>query len=1263
MTQQYDYESLGPDRFQQLCQAVLVKCHPNVQCFPVGMPDGGRDAVSPTSDTSDAIIFQVKFRKPTPNKLTTADDICSWMEGHLSGELSKIESLINRGAKSYIVMTNAQSSSHLDGGTRDRMQNWLNENIAIPSQIWWRDDIDRRLDGETDIKRTYGILRDVAGLAEMLGVIPPASEEHDALKIARSDRRVSALRKYLRHQYERDHVIKFKQAELKPELLDVFVDVPAVQQSLQDKYGFPSSAISINVALDLDGEEESGTFDRWKGLLTGKARSLFAESRGTFGTPAATYLLRDSPDGVSSKYVLEGAPGQGKSTLSQYICQVHRARLLGLDDEISRFPPTHRSSPLRLPFHVDLRDLSTWLRREDPFNVANDGAPENWSNSVEAFLAAQVCHESGGMNFSVADLDSVTSATPVLLVLDGLDEVPDLADRKNVVNAVNDTVTRMTYSCPSMITVVTSRPSGFARTPGFSKKDYTHLVMTDLPLPLVLEYTDGWLRSRDIPHKEAHDIRRVLGEKLGHPHIVDLARNPMQLAILLWLVNRKGLSLPDKRTALYGAYMETFLDREAEKSEIVRDERDLILELHGYIAWHLHCQAELGKSRGSIAESKLKALLKKYLANEDYQTDLVDQLFTGMTQRVMVLTSRVQHTFEFEVQPLREYFAARYLYSTARPSPPGAERSGTRSDRFEALLRNPYWWNVTRFYAGFSDKGELANLVDLLEDLYTDGDFSLVSYPRQVTLTLLRDQVFSQRPRSAYRALDLVTSDSSLMLLYANQAGDSDRLAFGEGYGGYDLATKMEQRVEKGIAVGFLDIPACSVLAANRSSFDNCSWWFDKWSNASTPARKDLWFAASSWLGTLASATSEQLAALSVSSTPAIGFWQKLLDSRFSYTPQLGSPAHASMVSAIRSGGLMVNYPYYTFPLSAFEMTAAVISREFFGNAYRRHGVGATPMYAEAIRRSMTDSDNGFLTGILASFLEFVLAGGADKDLKLWESTHSAISEALGGACRYSQLFALQAGNVRSGNVSRSVGGDLLDTSLSLVMRFRYARQRRYDTSWWKEQVDSISSVEDAWNLIAALLAWGPRVVLTESARKLDAWVRHFTYEDLLTLANARFYLAVMRQNSSGEKAGPEIIRGVSHQMQFLASLDCAPHVATARLDAAMRKSKDHSFKALYAQHKLRYVMAVGYDDIDEESVKLKSIQRALQYVASQGHVPYYRRRKFSGQTARRMLDHANQLPALSVSQAEQMVMAEISRKATPLATVAKRDHWFDLPD
>ena len=67
----------------------------------------------------------------------------------------------------------------------------------------------------------------------------------------------------------------------------------------------------------------------------------------------------------------------------------------------------------------------------------------------------------------------------------------------------------------------------------------------------------------------------------------------MQLAILLSLIHRRGISLPDKRTALYDTYVEIFFDRESEKATVVKENRDLLIRIHRYLAWILQAGAEV----------------------------------------------------------------------------------------------------------------------------------------------------------------------------------------------------------------------------------------------------------------------------------------------------------------------------------------------------------------------------------------------------------------------------------------------------------------------------------------------------------------------------------------------------------------------------------------------------------------------------------------------------------------------------------------------
>lgn len=140
----YLYEGLSPERFQQLCQSLLVAIFPNVQCLPVGQPDGGRDAFLAVhfhhSAERDLYIFQVKFSR-TPDR--REEDLIEQVCRH---EGPKVAELIKKGAKAYYLLTNIKGTAHPDSGSIDKVNNALTPCLGIPSYCWWRDDLDRRID-------------------------------------------------------------------------------------------------------------------------------------------------------------------------------------------------------------------------------------------------------------------------------------------------------------------------------------------------------------------------------------------------------------------------------------------------------------------------------------------------------------------------------------------------------------------------------------------------------------------------------------------------------------------------------------------------------------------------------------------------------------------------------------------------------------------------------------------------------------------------------------------------------------------------------------------------------------------------------------------------------------------------------------------------------------------------------------------------------------------------------------------------------------
>ena len=445
--------------------------------------------------------------------------------------------------------------------------------------------------------------------------------------------------------------------------------------------------------------------------------------------------------------------------MTQFICQANRLRLLK-KPELDELSNNHRQTPVRVPFRVDLRDFSAWLSGKHPYAKPgeNPGIAKG-RRSLESFLAMQVSWYSGGLNTTQDALRRFFSESHCLIVLDGFDEVAEIDSRNRVVAEVREAYERLEPVAHSLQIIVTSRPAAFATSPGFPEDEWFHLELKDLRRRDIFSYTTKWMHAQNLMPDECSSMSKTLKSKLKQPHLRDLSRNPMQLAILLQLIHIRGASLPDKRTTLYEKYIELFFNREAEKSEIVLEHRDLLILIHGYVAWTLQIQAEGGHSSGSITEADFRQLIKHYLEMEGYESALADILLAGIVERLVVLVSRVQGTYEFEVQPLREYFTARYLYETARYSPVGQERKGTKMDRFEAISKSLYWTNVTRFYCGFYDKGELSSLVDGILHLSEHEHYSLINRPSKLAMMLLSDWVFSQSPRTVKRLMAYLTEE------------------------------------------------------------------------------------------------------------------------------------------------------------------------------------------------------------------------------------------------------------------------------------------------------------------------------------------------------------------------------------------------------------------------------------------------------------------------------------------------------------------------
>ena len=208
----YPYESLSPEKFQLFCQALLAKDYPDIQCFPVAQPDGGRDATQMNflySGTKEFVMYQVKFaRQPLAIK-----DSHQWFKDIIAEEAPKVKKQILTGAKSYVLMTNVPGTAHPEAGSIDIVNDLLTKVLGIPCICWWRNDLSRRLDSSWDLKWVYPELMTGPDLIRL--VIEGNLSES-------KERRASAIRAFITHQFGIEQEVKFKQVDLQNRLLDLF---------------------------------------------------------------------------------------------------------------------------------------------------------------------------------------------------------------------------------------------------------------------------------------------------------------------------------------------------------------------------------------------------------------------------------------------------------------------------------------------------------------------------------------------------------------------------------------------------------------------------------------------------------------------------------------------------------------------------------------------------------------------------------------------------------------------------------------------------------------------------------------------------------------------------------------------------------------------------------------------------------------------------------------------------------------------------------
>lgn len=786
----YLYERLGDKRFQQLCGALVLDRLADVSVFPVGEKDGGRDMVSGTG--GNRTILQVKFSGDRRKKTAT------WMKQQINGEKANIERLVKEGCTRYVLMTNVEGGAAPGSGSRDEVEKVLtalSKKFKIPMSCLWSSDLDAWVDSAPwEIKLAYVDM--LAGTDALFALLTSMNLKDG------EQREKDILVTYVATHWSRDKRVKFRQIDLVSDLLsDLFVDVTAHRSS--GPRGTPLPLVDIERV----------------------ARHLLDRS-----TPPLT--------------LIEGVPGQGKSTLAQYVCQVYRATFIGRDDlkANSEVLPEAQTEDLRVPFRIDLADYAEWATGGDPFAVTQPETKEEPKQrrrvTVEDFLLAHVEAAAPGHDLNAEDIHSILGRFPAQVVFDGLDEVASPELRRGLIGEIDGFIGRWVQARPgNMRVLVTTRPnaSGLAEP---APDLFQRLVLQPLTESIRKRYLRQWVVAQQIDPAERKSLERIFGERTAAPHVAQLASNPMQLTILLHLIRTKGDSLPTARTTLYRAYMDLFLAREAAKSREVLDNLADLEEATAFIGWFMHALAEVDASSTRLPGARIVREMTMHLASVQKETGGVQGLFDALRDRVWVLTSKHTDTFEFDVQSIREFFAARFLYEFAQSdNGHGYEPENALVE----LLPRSYWSNAARFLAGHFQPREIAHVADLIEERLAN-----VSGARQIRTTvwtLLADGIFKERPPAQTRVAKMLADDLTIRFVAPEIVHGSTLPTIASDFGAHVLGEALLRAVTKDPASP-MTRSRLTVAASVSDHKELEVWWQSELGKAAGKPQESAWLAA-----------------------------------------------------------------------------------------------------------------------------------------------------------------------------------------------------------------------------------------------------------------------------------------------------------------------------------------------------------------------------------------------------------------------------------
>jgi hypothetical protein len=395
--------------------------------------------------------------------------------------------------------------------------------------------------------------------------------------------------------------------------------------------------------------------------------------------------------------VILGDPGSGKSVLCRWLAlQLARRPLPALEGGRREEPDL---GPPRVPVLLRIAELNAWVREHVQEHGA--GVIPDLMDALARY--AEVLGTRQDRLLDAADapllLQRALDENRAVILLDGMDEVPDARDRELVADAVEHFASRWILRSGGGVLerlrmqdrrgtadgnqlVVTSRITGYHLAPLRLESDAAaHYLIRPLDDERVRRFCANVARLFD-DHSPGEDLgRRLLADLEGSllPGLDRLKRTPLLLASLVtyWYARRR---LPRSRAELYHALlldlcarwrdMEDVITRLSDALRAVVEDGEQLLDLLGVIAREVHLNHPSGRIARTALTSVVRMLVGQVTVRRPLELDGADLrafdedvrgMLALMSTQVGALVEVAPDVFGFLHPTFREYLVGRNL--------------------------------------------------------------------------------------------------------------------------------------------------------------------------------------------------------------------------------------------------------------------------------------------------------------------------------------------------------------------------------------------------------------------------------------------------------------------------------------------------------------------------------------------------------------------------------------------------------------------------